>query len=681
MTVTLDTHVTHKLPAEPGPVDGLEFKTASQPTGSVVDVDETEGLVTAVVSVTGVVDEVDDNINHGAYQDTLKKRRPKVIWGHDWKSPIARVEGIAELKPGDKRLPTETKDGKPWPGGAGALVATMRFNLKSHAGREAFEAVRFYSETGECEWSVGYQVPSGKATKDKRGVRQIKAMDLFEISFVLFGAATQTGTLSLKSAVEALRERKQDGDGGEQGGQNGDDEVARLHRDAADEIDWDEVDEAAADTPDPGDDPDGEEGDEGGEGEPATVGAGEEGKFYFAPEVKRSFSAEQRRDLAKRGIAMNDGSFPIENETDLRNAIQAVGRASNPAKAKRHIKKRARALGKTDMLPDDWQQSGGKDADGADEDKARRRGDGNEGNAEALRDWYVNGEGAARIRWGTEGDFMRCVRIASDHMTRRQAKGFCNLRHRDALGVWAGQEHDKDGKALAYDPTLEHGPDAGHLDPDAVEEKHSGRSLPGSFEERLEAVRAAVEEELRGEPVDTDEDSGHATDRYEWDFVDIVGTWPDRVVATRVKFRPGPHQEESYEVPYDVGDDGTVELGEPQPVELSVTVTHTSDGEAELPDADEIPIADLLPIIAMVGKAADGGRTLLLENKAGRVLSSANEQKLRSAVEHLVQVLTAAGVTIAVPDTSAADGKVMLPPDDYARGLQVILDAHATQPA
>jgi hypothetical protein len=75
------------------------------------------------------------------------------------------------------------------------------------------------------------------------------------------------------------------------------------------------------------------------------------------PEVslfKRDYSTESRRRMAASGQAMPDGSFPIANRTDLRNAIQSVGRASNYDAARKHIIRRARALGASDMLPEDW---------------------------------------------------------------------------------------------------------------------------------------------------------------------------------------------------------------------------------------------------------------------------------------------------------------------------------------
>lgn len=72
---------------------------------------------------------------------------------------------------------------------------------------------------------------------------------------------------------------------------------------------------------------------------------------------KRDFSDKERKRLAGTGAALPDGSFPIENEEDLKNAVQAFGRAKDKAKAKAHIISRARSLGATNLLPDDWKAS------------------------------------------------------------------------------------------------------------------------------------------------------------------------------------------------------------------------------------------------------------------------------------------------------------------------------------
>jgi hypothetical protein len=69
---------------------------------------------------------------------------------------------------------------------------------------------------------------------------------------------------------------------------------------------------------------------------------------------KKDYSTRARQRMADSGEAMPDGSFPIGNAKDLHNAIQSIGRASNPAKVKAHIKSRARALGMEDAIPEGW---------------------------------------------------------------------------------------------------------------------------------------------------------------------------------------------------------------------------------------------------------------------------------------------------------------------------------------
>jgi hypothetical protein len=73
-----------------------------------------------------------------------------------------------------------------------------------------------------------------------------------------------------------------------------------------------------------------------------------------AQEVFGYMPKTQREELAKSGVAMKDGSFPIRNAEDLQNAIQAHGRAKNVKAAKKHIVKRARALGKAKLIPKEW---------------------------------------------------------------------------------------------------------------------------------------------------------------------------------------------------------------------------------------------------------------------------------------------------------------------------------------
>lgn len=74
---------------------------------------------------------------------------------------------------------------------------------------------------------------------------------------------------------------------------------------------------------------------------------------------KAKYSDKQRAAMAKNGQALPDGSYPIADKEDLENAVHAIGRGRNNSHAdiRAHIVKRAKALGATSQLPDDWNVS------------------------------------------------------------------------------------------------------------------------------------------------------------------------------------------------------------------------------------------------------------------------------------------------------------------------------------
>lgn len=61
-----------------------------------------------------------------------------------------------------------------------------------------------------------------------------------------------------------------------------------------------------------------------------------------------------------------------------------------------------------------------------------------DGQARKLKAYWVHGEGAAKIRWGTPGDFNRCVVQLGKYV--QDPKGLCNSYHVAALGVPPGKE-------------------------------------------------------------------------------------------------------------------------------------------------------------------------------------------------------------------------------------------------
>ena len=159
-------------------------------------VDAVDGIAEAIVSVTNIVDSVNDIIMPGAYKATLKKRNPKGVWSHDTNVPVAKTLQVEELMPGDPRLPQDLIAKN-----AGALLVRMQFNLNTTRGRDAFHDVQFFGP--EQEWSIGYAVAEGKSETGKDGIRRIKELELYEYSPVIFGAAPHTRTLAVKEDATA----------------------------------------------------------------------------------------------------------------------------------------------------------------------------------------------------------------------------------------------------------------------------------------------------------------------------------------------------------------------------------------------------------------------------------------------------------------------------------------------
>ena len=56
-----------------------------------------------------------------------------------------------------------------------------------------------------------------------------------------------------------------------------------------------------------------------------------------------------------------------------------------------------------------------------------------------IHDYWVRGEGAAKIRWGTSGDFTRAVRFLRRFIEPRFLNRTAAQWHHDALGYWPGQ--------------------------------------------------------------------------------------------------------------------------------------------------------------------------------------------------------------------------------------------------
>lgn len=75
----------------------------------------------------------------------------------------------------------------------------------------------------------------------------------------------------------------------------------------------------------------------------------------FGEELTKAVKQAERDEMAKTGVAMPNGDFPIPDKGHLKSAIGHWSTyTGNKAAAKKHIIKRARALKLTSMLPEDW---------------------------------------------------------------------------------------------------------------------------------------------------------------------------------------------------------------------------------------------------------------------------------------------------------------------------------------
>ena len=157
-----------------------------------IAIDEAKGIVECFVAGVGNKDSVGDIVLSGAFTESLKRRKPRVVWGHDWNHPIGKVLEIYEVPANDSRLPAKMKRA-----GIGGLYARVQFNLKAEKGREAFANVAFYGE--DQEWSIGYKTLDA-IYDNSRQANLLREVELYEVSPVLHGANQLTGTISIKAA-------------------------------------------------------------------------------------------------------------------------------------------------------------------------------------------------------------------------------------------------------------------------------------------------------------------------------------------------------------------------------------------------------------------------------------------------------------------------------------------------
>lgn len=158
---------------------------------------------------------------------------------------------------------------------------------------------------------------------------------------------------------------------------------------------------------------------------------------------------------AMRGFALADGELSIHDAADLEDAITKFASFSEDrqAEAKAHIRKRAFALNRMDLVPEDMRtlslgEKGealaktsplfseyGELLEVSSSLTASGGHHGGAGNTEKLMNYWAHGKGAAKIRWGTKGDLTRAHRHLSKYVGPKLAWGLAQNLHKRVFGV------------------------------------------------------------------------------------------------------------------------------------------------------------------------------------------------------------------------------------------------------
>jgi HK97 family phage prohead protease len=167
------------------------------------------GEFESIVSVFSNVDLQADVVEPGAYADWIEELKAgddplPVIWSHDWSDPLSHIgeaKDVAELLPGDERLPERIKDlGGLW------VLGQMDMDLmdKSNAaGAKARHIWKLLKGRRVRNFSFHYDIVEqgfGKSTEG-RNVRLLKKLRVNEVGPTFMGVNRETDLVSAKAGA------------------------------------------------------------------------------------------------------------------------------------------------------------------------------------------------------------------------------------------------------------------------------------------------------------------------------------------------------------------------------------------------------------------------------------------------------------------------------------------------
>lgn len=144
-----------------------------------------EGVLSAVFSTFGVVDQDGDVLTASAFTDG---QPVPMVWAHDWSKPIGK--GVVKVE-SDRAI----FNGRLW--------------LDTFDGEQAYKRIKAAGDLQEYSW--GFQIKNAEpGVLNEQPVRYITSAEVFEVSPVLVGANRETYTLSIKDAKRHLNRSQLD---------------------------------------------------------------------------------------------------------------------------------------------------------------------------------------------------------------------------------------------------------------------------------------------------------------------------------------------------------------------------------------------------------------------------------------------------------------------------------------
>lgn len=181
--------------------------------GLLTDVDEDQGIITAIFAVMGNVDLGGDRIISGAFKKTFMENglRVLVLDQHRVESTtdaIAKPIAFRELS--QEQLPSELLF--KYPDATGAAEAVLQFEPDKNKDEKSSAVFFRLKQDWVNQWSFGYDAVDKEFTEEtidgkSVSVRNLKSLRLYEVSPCLWGMNPATRTTGAK-AVETKQEEK-----------------------------------------------------------------------------------------------------------------------------------------------------------------------------------------------------------------------------------------------------------------------------------------------------------------------------------------------------------------------------------------------------------------------------------------------------------------------------------------